>query len=117
MQPSGTGETKVVFNTEHIWRELVPIPRRMLTEQEMEWVRQSLRPRTELANFSIPQLFAISKCHCGTCRTVGLEPIELPNWKGKSDKVGGMGIQTKEEVPIDIHLHANDALLEEYEAS
>jgi len=115
MQPSDTGEPKVVFNTGHIWRELVPIPRRMLTEEEMEWVRQSLRPRAELANFSIPQLFAISKCPCGTCRTVGLEPMEIPNWKGKSGKVGGMGIQTKDHGPIDILLHANHGFLVELE--
>ena len=115
MQPSGTDEPKIVFNTEHIWRDLVPIPRRKLTEEEMEWVRESLRPRTELANFSIPQLFAISKCPCGTCRTIGLEPIELPNWKGKSGKVGGMGLQTKDHGPIDILLHANDGFLVELE--
>jgi hypothetical protein len=74
---------KVVLNREHIWRELVPIPRRALTEEEMEWVRQSLRPRAEFANFSIPQLFAIAKCPCETCRCVGLGLLELPNWKGK----------------------------------
>ena len=108
-------ELKVVLNREHIWRELVPIPRRALTEEEMEWVRQSLRSQKDLADFLIPQLFAVSKCPCGTCRTVGLESLELPNCKGRSGKVGGLGIQTKEHGPIDILLHANHGFLVEME--
>jgi hypothetical protein len=106
---------KVVLNREHIWRELFPIPRRALTEEEMEWVRQSLRSRRDLADFLVPQLFAVSKCPCGTCRTVGLEPLELPNYKGRSGKIAGLGIQTKEHGPIDILLHANDGFLIEME--
>ena len=112
---TATNQPKVVFNREHIWRELVPIPKRALTEEEMEWVRESLHSRKDFADFLIPQLFAVSKCPCGTCRTVGLEPLELPNCKGRSGKVGGLGIQTKEHGPIDILLHANDGFLVEME--
>jgi hypothetical protein len=53
--PRKRKEAKVVFNREHIWREPVPISRRALTQEEMEWVRQSLRARKELADFSVPQ--------------------------------------------------------------
>jgi hypothetical protein len=56
-----TEEPKVVLNREHIWRELVPIPRRALTEEEMEWVKQSLRSRKDLAGFLVPQLFESEK--------------------------------------------------------
>jgi len=44
-----------------------------------------------------------------------LEPLELPNSKGRSGKVGGLSIQTKEQGPIDILLHANDGFLVEME--
>jgi len=81
----------------------------------MEWVRESLHSRKDFADFLIPQLFAVSKCPCGTCRTVGLEPLELPNCKGRSGKVGGLSIQTKEHGSIDILLHANDGFLVEME--
>jgi hypothetical protein len=50
--------------------------------------------------------------------TIGLEPIELPNWKGKSGKsgkAGGMGLQTKDYGAIDVLLHANDGFLVELE--
>jgi hypothetical protein len=113
--PENPKNPKVVLNTEHIWRELVPIPRRPLSAQEMEWVRQSLRGQPRFADFSVPQLFAISKCPCGTCRTVGLAPIRLPNWKGKSGKVAGLKIATKDHGPIDILLHANNGFLVEME--
>jgi len=59
-------QPKVVFNQEHISRELTPIPKRPLSAEEMEWVRQSLEARKELLDFGVPQLFAISKCPCGT---------------------------------------------------
>lgn len=79
-----TERPKVVFNSDHIWRELVPSPIRPLSDEEMEWVRQSLNSRTEFVDFTIPQLFATSKCPCGTCRTVGLQPTKLPNADGVS---------------------------------
>lgn len=106
---------KIVLNREHIGRELVRIPRRALTEEEMEWVRQSLCCQKDFVDFLVPQLFAVSKCPCGTCRTIGLEPLELPNYKGRSGKVGGLGLQTKDHGPIDILLHANDGFLVEME--
>jgi hypothetical protein len=115
LPPETSKNVKVVFNNEHIWRELIPICRRPLSDQEMEWVRQSLGSRREFADFAIPQLFAISKCPCGTCRTVGLEPLRLPGWRGKSGKVAGLGIQTKDHGPINILLHANDGWLVEME--
>jgi len=81
----------------------------------MEWLSQSLHSRKDLADFLVPQLFAVSKCPCGTCRTVGLEPLELPNYKGRSGKIAGLGIETKEHGPINILLHANDGFLVEME--
>ena len=108
-------QTKVVFNREHIWRELIPIPKRPLSEKEMEWVRQSLSSRKEFVDFQVPQLFAVSKCPCGTCRTVGLEPIELPGWRDESGYLGGITIETKDHGPIDILLHANKGCLVEME--
>jgi len=108
-------QPKVVFNREHIGRELTPWPKRPLSEEEMEWVKQSLGSRKELLGFAVPQLFAVSKCPCGTCRTVGLEPIALPTWEGKSGHVGGITINTKQHGPIDILLHANDGCLVEME--
>jgi hypothetical protein len=113
--PKKTKQTKVVLNREHIWRELVPIPKRPLSEEEMEWVRQSLSSRKELVEFRLPQLFAVSKCPCGTCRTLGLEPVELPNLKDKSGHLGGITIQTKDHGPIEILLHANKGFLVEME--
>jgi hypothetical protein len=44
-----------------------------------------------------------------------LGALELPNCRGRSGKVGGLGIQTKEHGPIDILLHANDGFLVEME--
>jgi hypothetical protein len=108
-------QPKVVFNREHIGRELVPIPRRPLSDEEMEWARQSLSSRKEFADFRLPQLFAVSKCPCGTCRTVGLEPVELPKWRGESGHLGGITIETKDHGPIDILLHANKGFLAEME--
>ena len=110
-----TTQPKVVFNRKHIGRELIPIPKRSLSEEEMEWVRQSLSSRKEFAEFQLPQLFAVSKCPCGTCRTVGLEPVELPNWRGESGHLGGITIETKDHGPIDILLHANKGFLVEME--
>jgi hypothetical protein len=110
-----TKQTKVVLNREHIGRELVPIPRRPLSDEEMEWVRQSLGSRIEFADFLLPQLFAVSKCPCGTCRTVGLEPLELPKWRGESGHLGGITIETQDHGPIDILLHASDGFLTELE--
>jgi hypothetical protein len=81
----------------------------------MEWVRQSLRSRQELEGFRIPQLHAVSKCPCGTCRTVVLEPLEFSNLKGKSGYLGGITIQTKDHGPISILLHANRGFLVEME--
>ena len=108
-------QPRVVFNREHISRELISIPKRPLYEEEMDWVRQSLSSRKEFVNFRVPQLFAISKCPCGTCRTVGLEQIELPNLRGESGHLGGITIQTKDHGPIDILLHANKGFLVEME--
>ena len=108
-------QPKVVFNREHIWRELIPIPNRPLSEEEMEWVRQGLGSRKEFVEFRLPQLFAVSRCPCGTCRTVGLEPVELPNWGSKSGHLGGITIETKEHGPIDILLHSNNGFLVELE--
>src|SRR5208283_1246864 len=108
-------QPKVVFNTEHIWRELVPAPKRPLSIEEMDWVRQSLGSRMDFVDFSLPQLFAISKCPCRTCRTVGLEPIALPTWEGRSGYIGGITINTKEHGPIEILLHANNGYLVEME--
>jgi hypothetical protein len=76
-----TKQTKVVFNREHIGRELIPIPKRPRSEEEMEWVRQSLSSRKEFAEFRLPQLFAVSKCPLRdlpyswirTCRIAELE--------------------------------------------
>jgi hypothetical protein len=110
-----TAQPKVVFNRKHIWRELIPIPRRPLSEEEMEWVRQSLSSRKEFAEFQLPQLFAVSKCPCGTCRTVGLEPFELPNWRGESGHLGGITIETKDHGPIDILVYTNKGFLVEME--
>ncbi len=104
MWPRSKKQPKVVFNREHIARDLIPTPKRPLSENEMEWVRQSLRSRKVFVDFLVPQLFAVSKCPCGTCRTVGLEPIELPNWGGESGYLGGITIQTKDHGPIDILL-------------
>ena len=115
MRTRRTNQPKVVLNRDHIGRALISIPRRPLTEEEMEWVRLGLRSRKEFANLSIPQLFAVSRCPCGTCRTLGLEPVELPNWKRNSGYVGGMGIETKDHGPIDILLHAKDGFLVELE--
>jgi carboxyl-terminal processing protease len=39
---------------------------------------------------------------CKTCRTLGLEPVELPNLKGKSGHLSGITIQTKDHGPIEI---------------
>jgi hypothetical protein len=108
-------QPKVVFNRDHIGRELIPIPKRPLSAEEMGWVRQSMGSRKELLAFAIPQLFATSKCPCGTCRTVGLEPIALPTWEGQSGYIGGITINTKEHGPIDILLHANNGYLVEME--
>ena len=105
----------VAFNREHIFRELTPTPKRPLSKEEMEWVKQSLGSRKQLLDFAVPQLFVVSKCPCGTCRTVGLEPVVLPKWDGKSGHVGGITINTKEHGPIDILLHANDGFLVEME--
>lgn len=77
----------------------------------MESVSRSLRSRNDLADFLVPQLFAVSKCPCGTCRTLGLEPLELPNYKGRSGKIAGLDIETKEHGTISILLHANDGFL------
>ena len=108
-------EPKIVLNKKHIWRELVPTPRRPLSAEEMEWVRQSLGSRKDLLDFCVPQLFAISKCPCGTCRTVGLELIALPELDGGSGHIGGITINTKDHGPIDILLHANNGRLVEME--
>jgi hypothetical protein len=108
-------QPKVVFDREHIFREVIPIPKRPLSAEEMEWVRQSLGARKELLDFEVPQLFAISKCPCGTCRTVGLEAIALPGWESQSGHVGGITISTKDHGPIDILLHANDGYLVQME--
>jgi hypothetical protein len=102
-----TKQPKVVFNREHIGRELIHIPKRPLLKEQMEWVRQSLSSRKELAEFRLPQLFAVSKCPCAICRAIGLEPVELPSWIGKSGHVGGITIKTKDHSTIDILLHAN----------
>jgi hypothetical protein len=110
-----TKQPKVVFNREHIGREPVAIPRRPLSDEEMEWVRQSLSSRKEFADFPLPQLFAVAKCPCGTCRTVGLAPVELPKWKGESGHLGGITIGTQDHGPIDILLHANNGSLVEME--
>ena len=71
--------------------------------------------RRSVVEFRLPQLFAVSKCPCGTCRTVGLEPVELPNWRGESGHLGGITIETKDHGPIDILLHANKGFLVEME--
>jgi len=108
-------QVKVVLNRTHIGRKLSAIPKRPLTEEEMVWVRESLSSRKELLDFAVPQLFAVSKCPCGTCRTVGLEPIALPGWNGTSGHVGGITINTKDHGPLDVLLHANDGWLVEME--
>jgi len=108
-------QPKVVFNRKHIWRELVATAKRPLSAEEMGWVRESLGSRKDLLDFSVPQLFAVSKCPCGTCRTVGLEPIALPTWEGRSGHVGGITINTQEHGPIEILLHANNGHLVEME--
>jgi len=108
-------QPKVIFNKEHIWRELVPTPMRPLSGEEMDWVRQCLGSRKELLDFSVSQLFAVSKCPCGTCRTVGLEPVALPTWEGRSGHIGGITINTKGHGPIDILLPANDGYLVQME--
>src|SRR5712671_6955983 len=81
-------QVKVVLNRTHIGRKLSAVPKRPLTEEEMVWVRESLSSRKELLDFAVPQLFAVSKCPCRTCRTVGLEPIALPGWNGRSGHIG-----------------------------
>jgi hypothetical protein len=86
-----TKQPKVVFNREHIGRS-----------------------RKEFVEFR-RQLFAVSKCPCGTCRTVGLEPVELPNWSAESGHLGGITIETKDHGPIDILLHATKGFLVEME--
>jgi hypothetical protein len=106
---------KVVLNRKHIGRKLSAIPKRPLTQEEMVWVKQSLGSRKELVDFAVPQLFAVSKCPCGTCRTVGLEPIALPSWEDKSGHIGGITINTKDHGPLDILLHANNGRLVEME--
>src|SRR5271169_1056012 len=103
-----TKQPEVIFNREHIWRELIPIPRQPLSEEEMEWVGQSLSSRKEFVEFRLPQLFAVAKCPCGTCRTVELEPVELPNWKRESGHLDGITIETNDHGPIDILLHAKE---------
>jgi hypothetical protein len=110
-----TKQPRVVFNRKHIWRELVPIPKRPLSEEEMEWARQSLSSHKEFVEFLLPQLFAVSKCPCGTCRTVGLEPVELPSGRSESGHLGGITIETKDHGPIDILLRANNGFLVEME--
>src|SRR6059058_653949 len=74
-----TKQPKVLLNRAHIFRELMPIQKQPLSEEEMGWVRQSLSSRKDFVGFHLPQLFAVAKCPCGTCRTLGLEPVELPN--------------------------------------
>src|ERR1700682_4052343 len=61
--------------TEHSGRELIPISKRPLSEEEMEWVRQSLSSGKAFVEFRLPQLFAVSKCPWGNCRTIGVEPV------------------------------------------
>src|SRR5207253_1436976 len=78
-----TKQPKVLLNRAHIFRGLMPIQKQPLSEEEMGWVRQSLSSRKDFVGFHLPQLFAVAKCPCGTCRTLGLEPVELPNLNGK----------------------------------
>ena len=106
---------RVVFNRAHIFRELRPIPLRALTEEEMGWVRQILGASKEFKGLTVPQVFANSECPCGTCRTVGLEPIKLPNWEGKSGYLGGLTIHTRDRSPIQVLLHSRDGYLNEME--
>jgi len=110
-----TKQPKVLLNRAHIFRELMPIQKQALSEEEMGWVRQSLSSRKDFVGFHLPQLFAVAKCPCGTCRTLGLEPVELPNLNGKSGHLGGITIETKDHGPIEILLPANQGLLVEME--
>lgn len=100
-------QPKVVFNSGHIWRELTPISKRRLSDDEMNWVTQSLSANKELKDFLAPQLFAVSKCPCGTCRTVGLDPIALPGREDRSGYIGGITIETRNHGPISVLLHAS----------
>jgi hypothetical protein len=81
----------------------------------MKWVTQSLSANKELKDFLAPQLFAVSKCPCGTCRTVGLDPIALPGGQDRSGYIGGITIETRNHGPISVLLHASYGFLVEME--
>jgi hypothetical protein len=84
--------------TEH--NTLVAVPRRKLTEQEAQWVRDIISANPDWADVSLGDLYVVKQCICG-CRTVVLdEPpfVQNPKVAEHQDVVG----------EIDLHVALDD---------
>jgi hypothetical protein len=82
----------------------VEVPRRPLTAQEAEWVRELVLANTQWADVEITDIHAVGECTCG-CRSIVLEkPLKAQNPKlvGHQGLVGeielGVKIQGKDDV-------------------
>ena len=69
---------------------LVSVPRRPLTEQEAQWVRDIVSVNPDWADVNLGDLFAVKECICG-CRTVVFEEpsfVQNPKVAAHQDVVG-----------------------------
>jgi len=79
---------------------LVDVPKRILAEQEAQWVRDIVSANPEWADVNLGELYVVKQCICG-CRTaVFEEPIFVQNARvsGHQDVVG----------EIDLHIRLED---------
>jgi hypothetical protein len=79
---------------------LVSVPKRKLTEQEAEWVRDIVSANPQWADVNLGELYIVKQCNCG-CRTVVFEEplfVQNPRMSEHQNVVG----------EIDLHVQLED---------
>lgn|SRR5690348_13731009 len=94
------------------------VPRRLLTEQEKEWINAILQTNKRWADVALGEIYVDAECTCG-CHTVHLERPPQPQ-NGKTahlshETVGMLWIVTELGKLIGITLHAKRGSLGELE--
>lgn len=78
---------------------LVPVPRRPLTEEEHNWVREIVSANPEWADVSLGEMYVIKQCTCG-CRSIVFEEpafVQNPKVSDQQDLVGEIDIHVRLE--------------------
>lgn len=83
------------MRTEH--NTLVAVPKRKLTEQEAQWVRDIVAANPEWADVDLGELYVVKQCVCG-CRTVVFEEpasVQNPRVAEHQDVVGEIDLHVQ----------------------